>query len=27
LIEAEDEILAESGLDSYAEALVEDDQP
>jgi hypothetical protein len=25
--EAEDEILAESGLDSYAEALVKDDQP
>jgi hypothetical protein len=25
--EAEDEILAESGLDSYAKALVEDDQP
>jgi hypothetical protein len=25
--EAEDEILAESGLDSYAEALVRDDQP
>jgi len=25
--EAEDEILAESGLDSYAEALIKDDQP